>query len=190
MKYKSIIALFALCLAACGGSITDTEVYYADAVWTDFKGKWVFIGEWGTDGYTIENSQMSYDDGGDFEEYDSDFTADIIHCYKFVIFNAETAPDSINTSVKDGSGVFIIRLSSGANAGKYTAVYFRNFSTKPPKKADMSTAYYDGQFPYCFDTPEAAADGFASLSAVNKYVLQWGGPYEYVVPDPALLRLP
>ncbi|MDR1216349.1 MAG: hypothetical protein LBK25_06680 [Treponema sp.] len=173
-KYKPIIILFALWLAACGSGATNTEVYYADVVWTDFKGEWMFIGPYGTDGYTIGSVTLSYEDGTPpGGEWDSDFTADIVHCYKFVIFNAETTTDSINASVKDGSGVFIVRLSTGANTGKYTAVYFRNLRENP-KSAEMATAYYDEQFPYCFDTPNDAVDGFVSLSAMNKYVSMWG----------------
>ncbi|MDR0411313.1 MAG: hypothetical protein LBH75_04990 [Treponema sp.] len=168
--------LATLCLAACEVGVTDTEVYYADSVWTDFKGQWLFTGSWGTDGYTIGDTALSYDDGGDLGEYDSDFTADVVHYYKFVVFNVETSADSAATSVKDGSGVFIIKLSTGANAGKYTAVYFRNFNAAA-KSMDMATAYFDQQFPYCFETEEAAVRGFASLAAMNKYVSTWGGPY-------------
>jgi hypothetical protein len=176
-KYKLLIILFTLYLAACGGGATDTEVYYADAVWTNFEGQWTFSGDYGTDGYTIGKT-IAYNDGGDYEEYDSDFTANIVHCYKFVVFNAETTTDGVNTSIKDGSGVFIVNLTTGQSVGKYTAVYFRNFHENP-KSVEMATAYLaDNPFPYCFDTLDKAREGFASLSAMNKYVSMWGGPYQ------------
>ncbi|MDR1126921.1 MAG: hypothetical protein LBL06_02210 [Treponema sp.] len=174
-KYKPIIILFTLWLAACDS--TNTEVYYADVVWTDFEGEWMFTGPYGTDGYTIGSTTIAYDDGGDYEEWDSDFTADIVHCYKFAIFNAETTTDSTNDSVRDGSGVFVVKLSIGANAGKYTAIYFRNLHENP-KSAEMANAY-SKTYPYYFDTPNDAVVGFVSLSAMNKYVSMWGGPYTY-----------
>jgi hypothetical protein len=165
MKYKLTI-LFALCLAACGGGATDTEVYYADAVWTSFEG--TFISSY-NDGYTIGRETIAYDDGVD--DYDFSFTGEVVHCYKFIVFNAETTTDGINAGVKDGSGVFIIKLTAGENAGKYTAIYFRNFH-EGSESPDLANAYSEGT-PY-FDSAVEAEKGFASIAAMNKYVSMWG----------------
>ncbi|MDR0785060.1 MAG: hypothetical protein LBE74_04150 [Treponema sp.] len=147
------VIIFALCLASCEESVTEVR-YVETEEWTDFEGKWTSLYD---DGYTVGKTTISYDDAA--EEYSGEFTANIIHFYIFVV------------SSKTDSGVFIIKLTSGENEGKYIAVYFRDFR-ESPKTADLTTAY-SGYDLVLFDTEEEAVEGFVSISAMSQYTKFW-----------------
>lgn len=170
LERKKIFSLGVACavalalFSACGD--TGSDVYYANIVYSDFSGTWRSSS---SDSYSIASSKMSYDDGGEYGDYDSDFKdATITGCYQFIVFNAESSNNgAINTAVNDKSGVFILQFASN----KYGAIYYRN---KMQNSVEMATAYNPDYTQALFDTLEEAKGAFVSISAVSSYVSIWG----------------
>ncbi|MDR2193375.1 MAG: hypothetical protein LBP19_02770 [Treponema sp.] len=171
VERKRIFSLIAACLAALAlfsacETDANSDVYYANIVYSDFAGTWKSLYE---DSYSIANGTISYNDGGDYGEFDSDFEeAPISGCYQFIVFNAESSNSgSIQTGINDKSGVFIVKFSSD---NKYGAVYYRN---KTPDSIEMANPYSSNQ-PTRFDTFEEANLAFVSIDSVGSYVSMWG----------------